>query len=230
MRFPRIACRLAGLLVTCAAVSPAQQISYEIAVIVGDAYLESTINEVLNVAVNDDGEWLVHARLGNERRGSHRDVPLCVERRDIRFFHVSPGTVRIEVTVHNDGATRSHRHPLVLQAASFGAFLPWSPLARLTVPSIEPFASRVVRHDAPVASLPPSFDFDGLPPGARSWPVSSSPRRRVPPECRTAIAAGDADGRRRRPRRPAHELTIGGLRARIMLEMLAPEAAPHLDL
>ena len=61
---------------------------------------------------------------------------LHVERKDIVFYNVRQDRMRIEVTVCNLGLRRSAPAPLRLQAAPLGAFLTWTDLSELWVPSL----------------------------------------------------------------------------------------------
>src|SRR5262245_49221334 len=69
---------------------------------------------------------------------------LEVEREGIRFRNVAARRVRVEIAVRNRAAEESARASLRLEAATFGAFLPWRPVATLSVPSIPAFGSALV--------------------------------------------------------------------------------------
>ena len=78
--------------------------------------------------------------LWKDAPGSVSDA-LRVRREDIEWRNVSPEVVRITVTVHNAGAAPTEETEILLQAAPFGAFLPWKPLARLQAPPLRPGGS-----------------------------------------------------------------------------------------
>ena len=103
---------------------------------------------------------------------SHRravaGVELGVERTGIRFWNVTPERVRIEIEVENRGDTWSEPTPLRVQAAPFGAFVPWKPRAALTVPPIAPRGVAVVRTEARRSISLPLGDFSDLVPPART--------------------------------------------------------------
>lgn len=81
---------------------------------------------------------------------------LRVDRSDLRFRNTSFDSVLIEIDVHNDGDARSAPATLRVDAAAFGAFVPWRPLAVLQVPAIAPRAAHRAGFEAgrtPVAAL-----------------------------------------------------------------------------
>jgi hypothetical protein len=69
---------------------------------------------------------------------------LRVEREDIAFATVRPGVLLAQVTVRNDGPHPTEPTPAVLQTAPLGAFVPWQPLALVTIPSLAPGESTVL--------------------------------------------------------------------------------------
>jgi hypothetical protein len=72
---------------------------------------------------------------------------LQVEREDISFVTLRPGVLLAEVTVRNTGPERTEPTPAVLQSAPLGVFVPWQPLALLTIPSLAPGESTVLRGE-----------------------------------------------------------------------------------
>src|SRR5262249_20111927 len=122
---------------------------------------------------------------------------LCIDREDIAFHPGAPGQVAIAITVRNLGEGRSPLTRATIQAAPLGAFVPWQPLARVRVPSLEPGETHVIRLAA-----------------ARPAPPPLGPPDRVPPRMLlTALGFGD----RRRSRRstgtlPADPLELLGRR------------------
>lgn len=72
---------------------------------------------------------------------------LRVDREDIGFSTIRSGVLKIEITVHNDGKSRSAPTVALLQSAPLGAFARWRPLGIVNVPSIKPRGSTVVRHE-----------------------------------------------------------------------------------
>src|SRR5262245_62837038 len=89
---------------------------------------------------------------------------LAVERTDINFSNITPGRVRISINVTNCGKTRSQPTPMVLQAAPLGAFLPWTNLTTLLVPSIEPGDSIEVATEVSTPPTKPLGEFSRVPP------------------------------------------------------------------
>jgi len=89
---------------------------------------------------------------------------LRVERTDICFEDVDECTVRIQVTIHNAGEQRSRPTTMRIQAAPFGAFVPWRPLAVLPVPPLEPGESRELSTEVLRDRPTPLGDFDRVPP------------------------------------------------------------------
>jgi hypothetical protein len=99
--------------------------------------------------------------LAPEARGQ---ALLAVRRQDIEFRDIASGRVEIAVTVTNAAPSRSRMDTAVLTAAPFGAFVPWRPLAVLTVPPLDPGESVVLTTEArrlmpaplgPPGSVPP---------------------------------------------------------------------------
>jgi hypothetical protein len=138
---------------------------------------------------------------------------LHVERTDIDFVTVAPGRVAVAVTVRNAGGRRSLTQPAVLQAAPFGAFVPWRPLAVLPVPALRPGETHVLRTEARRPKTQPLGRFDRLPP------------RRV----LTALAADDdrdAAGTPPQALQPGRPLGLTGILPADLFE-LTGQANPH---
>lgn len=95
---------------------------------------------------------------------SEFEAELSVERTDIAFHDVPGDKVRIQVTVRNVGSTRSKPTPMRLESAPFGAFMSWTPLARLQVPALEPGESRTLSIDVARPRPTPLGDFNRVPP------------------------------------------------------------------
>jgi hypothetical protein len=142
------------------------------------------------------------------KRGSitqpvNRAGDLVVHRRDIQFHNATRDLVRIDVTVHNVGLARSAPAPLVLESAPFGAFVRWSPLATLRVPSIAPGGKATVSTLARAPRAVPIGDFDGV-----------TPRRLL-----TATGGGDAE------RSAAPRVDAPAILARDLLEIVGRRTA-----
>src|SRR5262249_46052680 len=69
-----------------------------------------------------------------------------------------------QVTVHNKGLGRSQPTPMRLESAPLGAFVSWTPLAKLTVPALEPGESRTLSIDVARPRPTPLGDFNRVPP------------------------------------------------------------------
>jgi hypothetical protein len=106
---------------------------------------------------------------------------LELSRADIVFHNSGPERVRIEVTVSNPGPWPSEAQPAVVQAAALGAFVPWRPVAVLSLPSLAPGESTTVFTEAEVPNTSPL----------------GPPERVTPPQLLTAL---DFDEDRRRGR------------------------------
>jgi hypothetical protein len=107
----------------------------------------------------------VHSEYEIEPREAElREAELSVERTDITFHDVAGDKVRIQVTVRNKGSGRSQPTPMTLESAPFGAFVAWQPLAKLTVPALEPGESREVSIDVARPRPTPLGDFNRVPP------------------------------------------------------------------
>lgn len=139
---------------------------------------------------------------GNTARGDTAlesdagEAALSVPRTGIRFHNLTPERVQIEIAVENRGSERSAPTELRLEAAPFGAFVRWQPLATLDVPPIRAGGSVILRTTAeqprpqPVTSssglLPPSLpsaSAAGMDPraiGARAWTLILGSLTRTP--------------------------------------------------
>jgi hypothetical protein len=95
---------------------------------------------------------------------SELESELSVERTDINFHDVPGDKVRIQVTVRNNGSGRSRPTPMRLESAPLGAFVSWTPLARLQVPGLEPGESRTLSIDVARPRPTPLGDFNRVPP------------------------------------------------------------------
>jgi hypothetical protein len=104
---------------------------------------------------------------------------LRVERTDISFQDLAGDRVRIQVRIHNEGARRSMPTSMRLESAPFGAFVPWQPLADLSVPALVPGESRVLTVEVPRSHPAPLGDFNRVPP-ARLLTAVNSPGQPSP--------------------------------------------------
>lgn len=120
-----------------------------------------------------------------DRSGTRVQQELRVAREGIRFRNVAPRRVRVEITVENPARERSAPSVLRLQAAAFGAFLPWKDVVTLSVPSIAPGSSVVVATE--------------LDQGPRVRTLRAPPHE---PPTPARVATGFADG----PRDPGAEI------------------------
>jgi uncharacterized membrane protein len=111
------------------------------------------------------------------------EAQLTVERMDISFQDVPGNRVRISVTVHNTGARRSRPTPMRLESAPLGAFVPWQPLAVLTIPVLEPGESRELSTEVARPRLASLGDIDRVPP-KRLLTAVNSPDQSGPPRSR----------------------------------------------
>ncbi len=114
------------------------------------------------------------------RIGSSSGAGLAVRRSGIRFQNVAPGQVRIEIEVENRSAAHSEPALLRLQAAPFGAFVRWAPLATLVVPGIPAQGRALVRTVARQPRPRPIGSFrDLVPPGLLAAAGAGEERRPV---------------------------------------------------
>lgn len=98
--------------------------------------------------------------------GFEHAAELVVHRRDIEFCDVAPGRVKIAVMVTNAGS--SHSEPTIarIDAAPFGAFVPWKPIAIVRVPALETGESVVLQTEARRIIPTPQPGRDRLPPAS----------------------------------------------------------------
>lgn len=92
------------------------------------------------------------------------EADLQVERTDIQFWNVTPDRVAVEITIRNEGDTRSEETVALLSAAPLGAFVPWRPLDVLTVPALDPGETYILRTDAQRPETKPLGPPDRVPP------------------------------------------------------------------
>ncbi len=109
--------------------------------------------------------------LGFARRSQ---AELRLDRTDILFHDLDGHRVRIEVTVHNEGVDRSPPTLMKIESAPLGAFVPWTPLAQLPVPALEPGESRELRTEVLRPRPAPVGDFNRVPPKKLLTAISSS--------------------------------------------------------
>jgi len=101
-----------------------------------------------------------------------------VQRTGIRFHNVDPEHVAIEIEVENRGPATSEPASLRLEAAPFGAFVRWRPLATLVVPPIPPRRTQVLRIVVQQPRPQPLGSFSGLLPPALRTASGLEPERR----------------------------------------------------
>ncbi len=97
---------------------------------------------------------------------------LSVQRENIQFFNVDRDTVRIEITIFNQGDLLSPPTDLRLEVAPFGAFVPWQHVAFVNLPPIAPGESIDVSHDVVRPHIQPIGYFNNVPPQALITAVS----------------------------------------------------------
>jgi len=92
------------------------------------------------------------------------EAELRVQPTDISFHDLPGEKVRIQVTVHNEGLGRSKPTSMRLESAPLGAFVPWQPLAVLSVPVLDAGESRELITEVARPRPKPLGDFDRIPP------------------------------------------------------------------
>ena len=137
-----------------------------------------------------------------------RTVPttrqLLVQRTGIRFHNLDREHVAIEIEVENRGPATSEPASLRLEAAPFGAFVRWRPLATLAVPAIPPRRTQVLRIVVQQPRPQPLGSFSGLvPPALRT---ASGRERRARGVGELARSWGSSRTRRPCSARPARSL------------------------
>lgn len=100
---------------------------------------------------------------------------LVVDPMDITFEDLTSVTVMIRVKIRNEGEHRTSPTSIKLEAAPFGAFVPWRPLATLRVPPLEPGESRELSVTATRPHPKPLGDFDRVPPMSVLTALNASP-------------------------------------------------------
>jgi hypothetical protein len=121
--------------------------------------------------------------------GPTRTVPtsqLLVQRTGIRFHNVDHEHVAIEIEVENRGPATSEPATLHLEAAPFGAFVRWRPLATLAVPALPP-GRTVMRMVVEQPRPQPLGRFSGLVPLALRTASGVGRERRRPLERQLAL-------------------------------------------
>jgi hypothetical protein len=73
---------------------------------------------------------------------------LVVRPEDIVFRDETPGRVALAIRITNRGDAPSEPTTATIEAAPFGAFVPWRPLTTLRVPALAPGATVVLESDA----------------------------------------------------------------------------------
>jgi len=101
------------------------------------------------------------------------EAELRVEQTDISFQDLSADCVRISVRIHNHGNHPSSPTIMRLESAPLGAFVPWQPLATVSVPAIEPGESRELSVDARRPHPVALGNFDRIPPSRLLTAVGS---------------------------------------------------------
>jgi hypothetical protein len=89
---------------------------------------------------------------------------LAVSRTDIQFFNVGEDAVAIEIQVTNESSQASRPTVVMVSAAAFGAFVPWQPLATLSIPRLLPGQTRVLRTRGIPVRPEPLGRVDSVPP------------------------------------------------------------------
>jgi hypothetical protein len=142
--------------------------------------------------MNDsDGAVLVRSRLSHARRqppdlasapqskSNRAPGRLEFSRTDI-VFSFEATEIDIALRVRNAGKSQSKREVGRIEAAPFGAFLPWTPLTRFELPLLEPGAAHVLRLRVPRPALGGDDPPRGDPPNVRGRVDSPrSPKRRI---------------------------------------------------
>jgi hypothetical protein len=92
------------------------------------------------------------------------EARLVVRPTDIEFIDTGPGQIDFAIRITNAGPSRSHPTTVRIQAAVFGAFADWLPLARVRVPALDPGEAALLRTQANRATPEPLGPPDRLPP------------------------------------------------------------------
>jgi hypothetical protein len=107
-----------------------------------------------------------------------------LEREDVRFVPARSGIARFEITFRSESETPTLPTPAVIQVAPLGAFVRWTPLHTLFVPSIAPGDETTLAFEVPFQ--PP--------------PALGTPDRVPPAQLLTALGAGEPNDRKARRR------------------------------
>lgn len=89
---------------------------------------------------------------------------LRIGRTDISFYNITGERMGIDIRVYNGSWEPSAPTVLTVEAASLGAFLPWTPVTELVVPPLEPGKSTVLHDEVSIRPALPMGDFDEVPP------------------------------------------------------------------
>src|SRR5438445_6844777 len=92
------------------------------------------------------------------------EVQYSIRGDDIDFYNVDGNQVVIEIRVTNFSGRASPAGTVLVQAAPFGAFVPWQPLAKLHLPGLEPGRALVLRAQALLRRPEPLGSPDRVPP------------------------------------------------------------------
>ena len=106
-------------------------------------------------------------------RSTTQDAILSLKRDDIVFRNLTENLVRIEVTVRNLGEARTQSTFMSLSSAPLGAFLPWTPLASLSVPAIGPGEALQIQTDVERPRVTALGDWAQVPPRTLLTAVSA---------------------------------------------------------
>jgi hypothetical protein len=112
---------------------------------------------------------------------------LRVQRTDVALHNVAPDRVQLSVTVTNEGLARSAPTTMTLQAAPFGAFVPWRDLTTLAVPSIEPGDRVQVTTEFAAPAAKSLGQFSRVPPRRLITALASEDRNAPRPPARRGI-------------------------------------------
>ena len=83
----------------------------------------------------------------------------ALTRQSISWRTVAPGRVEITVDLRNDGPEPTAPGELIIETAALGAFVPFTPVTRVAVGSLEPGGRRRVRTAVARAFLPGQGNF-----------------------------------------------------------------------
>src|SRR5438445_8430343 len=121
------------------------------------------------------------------------EVSYSIRSDDIDFYNVDRNQVVIEIRVTNFSGRAAPAGTVLVQAAPFGAFVPWQPLAKLHLPGLEPGRALVLRAKALIRRPEPLGSPDRVPPRRLLTALGLAPdsrrkpsRRQVPQKQDTA--------------------------------------------